>query len=177
MAYTKEQRAAYMRAWRAANPEKEKTYKSRPEAKAKARGYSAKWRAANPDKTREAVRRWRKNNYEKFYAKQKLRTKKWALAHPELVAEYQQRSRAGDRAFIVIPKDWRRLLERYRHCCAYCGEKCDKLEREHVIPLSRGGAHSIGNVLPACPACNGNKQSKLLIEWKAFKLAKLAKGA
>lgn len=63
-------------------------------------------------------------------------------------------------------RDWRQLVARYRGCCAYCGVKPSELHREHVIPLSRGGRHSIGNILPACPPCNMRKKSKLLSEWR-----------
>ena len=35
-------------------------------------------------------------------------------------------------------KDWQHVLRHYRWSCAYCGSK-DRLEKEHVIPLSRMG--------------------------------------
>jgi 5-methylcytosine-specific restriction endonuclease McrA len=37
-----------------------------------------------------------------------------------------------------------------------------------VIPLSRGGHHSIGNVLPACERCNLLKNARLLIQFKTI---------
>lgn len=46
--------------------------------------------------------------------------------------------------------DWMRLVDRYDGRCAYCGDVADRLQMDHVVPLSRGGRHSIGNVLPAC---------------------------
>jgi 5-methylcytosine-specific restriction endonuclease McrA len=39
-------------------------------------------------------------------------------------------------------------------------------EQDHVYPLSRGGSHGIGNVLPVCRPCNLSKGAKFLIEWK-----------
>lgn len=61
--------------------------------------------------------------------------------------------------------DWERLVSRFQGRCAYCGEK-RPLTQEHVIPLARGGRHSIGNILPACLTCNSSKGKKLLVEWR-----------
>ena len=35
-----------------------------------------------------------------------------------------------------------------------------KLEQEHVIPISRGGAHTAENVVPSCTTCNRIKQAR-----------------
>jgi 5-methylcytosine-specific restriction endonuclease McrA len=71
----------------------------------------------------------------------------------------------GGGALAISTRDWYRMLLAYRHCCAYCGART-KLQVEHVIPLSRGGRHSIGNVVPACGPCNMSKSDRLLVEWK-----------
>lgn len=71
---------------------------------------------------------------------------------------------AADLAYIS-PRDWARLLARYGHRCAYCGTD-GPLHMDHVVPLSRGGRHAIGNALPACAACNCSKGGKLLAEWR-----------
>ncbi|WP_203620386.1 HNH endonuclease [Streptomyces sp. SID8499] len=42
---------------------------------------------------------------------------------------------------------------------------------DHVIPLSRGGQHAEGNLVPACKSCNSSKGDKLLIEWLLVKRA------
>ena len=61
--------------------------------------------------------------------------------------------------------DWERLRARYGNKCAYCGIR-PGAERDHVIPLARGGTHFIGNILPVCRGCNSSKKNKLLAEWK-----------
>lgn len=38
------------------------------------------------------------------------------------------------------------------------------LTMDHVIPLSRGGDHSIDNIVPSCFSCNASKGNKLLSE-------------
>lgn len=66
--------------------------------------------------------------------------------------------------------DWRwsdfmRVAKRFGYCCAYCGDKPDRLDPDHVMPLSRGGADSIANILPTCAACNSDKAAHTLSEW------------
>lgn len=43
--------------------------------------------------------------------------------------------------------------------CHYCGESTPRYDRtiDHKVPLSRGGCHSIDNVVMACSGCNGSK--------------------
>lgn len=77
-----------------------------------------------------------------------------------------RKSRIKAQRFLITDREWARMKARYRHCCAYCSKPSDELQREHVIPLVRGGRDSIGNSLPACPPCNYRKKTKLLSEWR-----------
>ncbi|WP_306317623.1 MULTISPECIES: HNH endonuclease [unclassified Streptomyces] len=38
---------------------------------------------------------------------------------------------------------------------------------DHVIPLSKGGRHAIGNLMPACMPCNMSKSASFLSVWRA----------
>jgi hypothetical protein len=81
---------------------------------------------------------------------------------------YVRRARlAGAQTFLVTDRDWRRLLERYQHRCAYCLVPSDTLTRDHIVPLARGGSHGVGNLLPVCARCNGSKNALFLTEWRA----------
>ena len=62
-------------------------------------------------------------------------------------------------AHQVPPLSNRELFHRDRHLCAYCGEEftSQKLTRDHVIPLSRGGRDIWMNVVTACRHCNQKK--------------------
>lgn len=97
----------------------------------------AAWRAANPERCRINAARY------------KARRKGWE----------------GDGPGVSLG-DWTRLVARHEHRCAYCQDKPDLLHMDHVVPLSRGGQHAIGNVLPACQDCNLSKGAKLLVEWR-----------
>src|SRR6266581_1613047 len=43
--------------------------------------------------------------------------------------------------------------------CQYCGQAAENVD--HVIPRSRGGAHSWDNVVAACRRCNSRKENRL----------------
>ena len=51
--------------------------------------------------------------------------------------------------------------------CGYCGHPtpATELTMDHIVPLSRGGRSTKGNVRPVCKACNTDKKQKLLMEW------------
>jgi endogenous inhibitor of DNA gyrase (YacG/DUF329 family) len=73
----------------------------------------------------------------------------------------------GGKIFRFTDMDWQRVVNRFKHCCAYCGERVEgTLHKEHVIPLSRGGDHGVGNIVPACSACNHSKYGSTVSEWR-----------
>jgi hypothetical protein len=49
--------------------------------------------------------------------------------------------------------------------CNYCGSTI-KLTIDHVMPLCRGGTNDLDNLVPACRACNSQKHTKTVEEWK-----------
>lgn len=63
--------------------------------------------------------------------------------------------------------DWDDALSHFNHLCAYCGDE-GKLQKEHVIPVSRGGSFSRTNIVPACSPCNQSKSAKLLHDWYRY---------
>jgi 5-methylcytosine-specific restriction endonuclease McrA len=84
-------------------------------------------------------------------------------------AERRRARRRTQPAYRITERDWRRLCHRYDDRCAYCNEG-KPLQREHIIPISRGGQHSIGNLLPACKSCNLSKMSSTITEWRRRQL-------
>ncbi len=53
---------------------------------------------------------------------------------------------------------WQNQLE--KGLCYYCGQKFAKkdLTMDHIVPLSRGGKSTKGNVVVACKPCNSDKK-------------------
>lgn len=54
------------------------------------------------------------------------------------------------------------LFQRDRHLCCYCGsqKRAELLTRDHIQPLSRGGADHWKNVVTACKPCNQKKGAR-----------------
>ena len=49
--------------------------------------------------------------------------------------------------------------------CAYCGATDKPLQRDCVLPISRGGRYTLDNIAPACPACNASKCNDEVTGW------------
>jgi 5-methylcytosine-specific restriction endonuclease McrA len=70
------------------------------------------------------------------------------------------------RAFVKIPHrshaplTRRAVFARDEWTCQYCGATAENLD--HVVPRSRGGAHSWDNVVAACRRCNSRKENRLI---------------
>jgi 5-methylcytosine-specific restriction endonuclease McrA len=52
----------------------------------------------------------------------------------------------------------RAVLVRDNFECQYCGRPAENID--HVIPKSRGGAHTWDNVVAACRSCNSRKENR-----------------
>jgi 5-methylcytosine-specific restriction endonuclease McrA len=171
---------AYNREWYARNREKEKIR-------------SRDYRAANPEKRKAIHQAYYSANHKRELARSKARREANPEYHKKYYVANQERLRLKGRAYYkanrdrwnnnllqrrlnqarrnarfqgtVSDRDWQRLVNRFGGLCAYCGLEPWR-HVDHVVPLSRGGRHTIGNVLPACEQCNMSKGPKLLIEWR-----------
>jgi 5-methylcytosine-specific restriction endonuclease McrA len=59
---------------------------------------------------------------------------------------------------------WTALQEAWQGC-AYCGAVDRPLQRDCVLPISRGGRYTVGNVVPACASCNASKCNDEVTGW------------
>lgn len=62
---------------------------------------------------------------------------------------------------------WEFAVKFFDNKCAYCGQRCDKLQIEHFIPLnSKSCTGTIPqNIVPSCPSCNAAKCDNDPIKW------------
>jgi len=69
-------------------------------------------------------------------------------------------AREREKARALRHSDWWRN-ECAPGICHYCGCQVGSaaLTMDHVIPVSRGGTSTRGNVVPACDACNKSKRA------------------
>jgi 5-methylcytosine-specific restriction endonuclease McrA len=59
---------------------------------------------------------------------------------------------------------WAALKEAWGGC-AYCGAGDVALQRDCVLPVSRGGRYTMANVVPACASCNASKCNAEVSSW------------
>lgn len=163
--------------WYAANDRegynaKARAFQSSPKGKATRRAYLQ----ANADKRQAWARQNRQKNPERYaqYWKQ------WAEANREAVAEVGRMRRARQKgnpdSIGVSVWEWRKILNRSRGHCYYCGVKADVIHMDHVVPLAKGGRHAPANVVVACSHCNLTKHAMFLSVWK-YRRLRLRPGA
>jgi 5-methylcytosine-specific restriction endonuclease McrA len=49
--------------------------------------------------------------------------------------------------------------------CAYCGAMATPLQKDCVLPISRGGRYEVTNVVPCCRSCNTSKCNAEVTSW------------
>ena len=132
--------------------------------------YHAAWRKKNKEHLIEYHRNWAKANPDKV----KQKAAKFVKNNPEKNALKSQRYRTMRRSmetFLITSKEINKL---YKQPCSNCGVKED-LTIDHIIPLARGGRHSIGNLRTLCRPCNSKKHIRTIMEWRLNKTVKKEK--
>ena len=64
----------------------------------------------------------------------------------------------------LTPEQWTALQEAWGGC-AYCGAVGTPLQKDCVLPLSRGGRYTLDNIAPACRSCNASKCNDEVTGW------------
>ena len=118
---------------------------------------------ARPDKKRARERARRQANLETFreYGRAYQKTPKGRAVRRAT----NGRHRAQKRSTALVNENVSGVIHRWtalrRVHCHLCGKSVTDWHVDHIIPLARGGTHTVGNIAPACPACNLSKGSKL----------------
>ena len=161
-----EKRRAYNAAYRAAHREENRAYNAayyvanREKESARNKAY----RAANPEMVRVSQAAHRAANSEKRSAY----NASYLAAHPAECAANDAKKRARKRAATIgdpkaIKAVYRRAREAKNVKCYLCGKLIPMGERhvDHIVPLSKGGAHAVSNLAVTHAKCNNSKGTKL----------------
>ena len=125
------------------------------------------WLKNNPTKAREMSR--------KAYLKDGPQRKKKYLATQkgfDKQIAYNEKRRAAELNAMVsgselVTNEWfNELCEKQNNECSYCGKFMQRREKDHRIPLTRGGLHLRENITPSCRSCNATKHNRTIGEWR-----------
>lgn len=164
--------------------------KADPEKLAEFKQRSKEWQEAHPEKRLEISRRWhainregrnekRRKQYKENPAPFKARGLKYREANKERINETlrlraaanpdKQEARTRKRRVLKLNApghhtmaEWQALKSYYMDQCLCCGDVPDRLECDHIVPLSRGGSDDISNCQPLCQTCNGHKHTQTI---------------
>lgn len=161
-----------------ANKNKEKLAKKNKEYhesnKERIREYKKEYQEINKQKIKEKKKIYYNENKDQVDRK----NKNYYLNNKEKIAEYKRqymavvenkilaknvrnKRRAKIKDGSVTPQEIRGLIKNVKSCY-WCDKKIDKnnYHLDHFMPLSKGGLHTISNLVIACPTCNLQKNAK-----------------
>ena len=125
----------------------------------KRRALDAKFRANNRLAQAQRAKDYRSRNPDS--------RRNWSIKNPERQAAIYAKRSFAKRGGVCYKITLVELTKLYLDPCAYCGAPSEHID--HIVPLSRGGKHSIGNLTGACKSCNLSKAAKFITEWKKRK--------
>jgi 5-methylcytosine-specific restriction endonuclease McrA len=175
--------AAKRRKWRRDNPDKARAAKKRwrdangqtpAEVARKRRWYEAnqaqqaerskQWMTNHPERAREISRKRNKRWYAANREQEARRHSEWSRANPGQARiardRYRNRKRGVKGAHTLAEAD--ALLRTQKYRCASCRADLRKTKKskDHIIPISKGGADDIRNIQWLCFSCNCKKKDK-----------------
>lgn len=177
---------AFMRKWRAENPEKnaERRKREDPEGRRqrvkrcrdnnpeRAHALAKAYRQANRETEAARQRKWRQSPYGSIAYKEACR--RWALHNPEAAGEIRVRRAKAEAEGNATPTLIQAKWEASSRTCCLCGESINpdlkspdpmSLTVEHKVPIARGGRHDIDNIDFAHRVCNSSKGARTTEEY------------
>lgn len=138
---------ARIRAWYEAKGRLRRIEKRPEERRSSLAAYHRRVALNGLEPERERNRVWREKNYAR-----------WRVLVNN--AMNRRRARLAVVGNTLTADEWLTILAVFDHRCAYCLRGGVSLQQDHVIAISRGGAHTEENVVPACKTCNSKKKDR-----------------
>lgn len=162
----REERIQMTKDWRERNLEHRLEYEEQYHKENKKEIYdkNKKYREKNKEKLRESSRRYYEENKDKIksYIKGFYQTDRGR--HLRTQHHYNRKRHIEGSIDTLSYEDWQESLANFNNECAYCGRR-DRIQRDHVVPLSKNGHNNKQNIIPACIHCNSSKNDSPLEEW------------
>jgi len=182
-----QRRLAQYRKYYATHKEKAQKYYQENKDKFAKRG--REWREKNPEKYKAKCRgQYSKNrerriasvmkSHKKHAAKRKAYMDQWRSENQEHIRQYEKRKRETPEGRIAAIQAAHKRTALKNKCevratktqlakfiakathCHYCDRSDVRMTVDHFMPLSRGGAHSLDNIVAACKSCNSKKRDR-----------------
>jgi 5-methylcytosine-specific restriction endonuclease McrA len=134
-----------------------KLYRKRDDVKAKNREANRKLRRSGWVKNHRYgyVRTEKHKEWRKIYEKEYRKRPHARLADSIAFERYRGRKKSTDDGTVTVDAAMN-ILHKQNHKCVICSCDLNKIKKhlDHIIPLSKGGAHTITNVQWLCYLCN-----------------------
>jgi 5-methylcytosine-specific restriction endonuclease McrA len=116
----------------------------------------------------------RYNNDPVYHSVHNTRTREWGKKEFRDNPEYRRlkiqyvylRTKGLKSDGTITRESLKTLYKAWTGTCPFCGEKAEP-ERDHIIPVSKGGIDSIHNIQLMCGLCNRRKNDRDFEEWLA----------
>ena len=90
---------------------------------------------------------------------------RWRRGGSRTVRAARKRKRRMDRVEHDLSDEQWTAIKTVRGGGAYCGATDVPLQRDCVLPISRGGRYTLDNIVPACRSCNASKCNDEVTGW------------
>lgn len=115
---------------------------------------SKKYYENNKEKVKNNVRQWESKNWDRTLDNHRRKNR--------------NRRAKKKRQLGIVPKDcWEILINLFGQQCLRCGST-ERLELDHIYPISLGGLHDMSNLQILCKSCNCWKSNRHIIDYRPF---------